>query len=195
MKKLFWLIIISSLILVACTSTPKAPSEASVQTAIAQTQTAQIPLLNDINLDAIPFQPGDLPNQYESGQASYKWADDLPKSVEPDNVVLQKVGWDISDGFEDDYVMIALFKSNQDLDASFDAVIKVHNARTIEPSAVGEKNAFVMVSTFSGDGFLAFTRCSALVVIRILGADVDEELLTSYAQRIDKRLKPLVCQS
>jgi hypothetical protein len=194
MKKLFLTLIIFLLTLASCTSTPEAPSENAIQTAIAQTQTVQVALLNEINLDSIPFQPGDLPNQYKSGQASYKWADDLPKSVEPDNVVIQKVGWDISSGFEDDYVMIALFKSKQDLDNSFSAAINTYRAEKKESSTVGEQNAFVMVSAFSGDGFLAFTRCSALVVIRITGADISEELLTSYAQRIDKRLKPLICQ-
>lgn len=194
MKRHFWILCVFSLALASCTSAQESPSEQSIQTAIAQTQTAQTTKLSEINLDSIPFQPGDLPNQYESGQASYKWADDLPKTVEPDNVVIQKVGWDISSGFEDDYVMIALFKSTQDLDNSFNAAIDTYKAKTKEPATVGEQNAFVMVSTFSGDGFLAFTRCNALVVIRITGADIDEDLLTSYAQRIDKRLKPLTCQ-
>ena len=117
-----------------------------------------------------------------------------PNWLNPDNVVIQKVGWNISSGFEDDYVMIALFKSNQDLQNSFDNAIKTYDAAEKTSATVGDKSAFVMVSTFSGDGFLAFTRCSALVVIRITGADINEDLLTSYAQRIDKRLKPLVCQ-
>ena len=192
---LLWLSII--VIVSACAPVAQTPSEQSIQTAIAETQSAQVPQapsLSELNLDSIPFQPGDLPNQYESGQASYKWADGLPQTVKPDNVVIQKVGWDISSGFEDDYVMVALFKSKQDLDNAFDAATKTYGARIIEPATVGERNAFVMVSTLSGDGFLTFTRCSAFVAIRITGADIDEELLTSYAQRIDKRLKPLICQ-
>ena len=184
----FFLIPIAS-----CTSTPSVPSEQSIQTAIAGTESAQKSLLSEINLDAIPFQSGDLPNQYSSGQVSYRWADDLPKLVEPDNVVIQKVGWDISSDFKDDYVMIALFKSEQDLRNSFNEVVKTYNAKeNITP--VGDKSAFLMISAMSGDGFFAFTHCSALVVIRTTGADVNEDLLTSYAQRIDKRLKPLVCQ-
>lgn len=191
MKRFIFFLSILAISLTACES--NSLSEASFQTAIAGTQAAQITPLSEINLDQIPFQSGDLPNQYTSGQISYKWPDDLLESTKPDNVVIQKVGWDISSGFSDDYVMIALFKSTQNLYNSFNEVIKTYKAEEITPATVGEKNAFSMVSTFSGDGFLVFTRCSALVVIRITGADVNEDLLTSYALRIDKRVKPLVC--
>lgn len=185
MKKIALPLLAFSMIFTSCTAAPSATAAP-----VAPTQS-----LSEIDLDAIPFQPNDLPNQYTSGQISYTWAADLPKPVEPQNVVIQKVGWSISAGFKDDYVMIALFDSASDQETSYEAVRKTYSAKPAEPSAVGDRSAFVMISTFSGEGFLVFTQCTALVAIHITGADVSEDLLTSYAQRIAKRLKPLICPS
>ena len=180
--------------IVAASCAPSRAPEVPVQTANPTTQAPQTTPLADLNLDSVPFQPGDLPNQYESGQATYRWPEDLPLLTEPDNVITQKVGWDISSGFMDDYVLVALFASSDALHDTFAAATSTYEAVEHDPPSVGERSAFVMVSAFSGDGFFAFLRCDALVVIRITGADVDEELLASYAQRVDRRLKPLACQ-
>ena len=177
------------LVLQAC-----APSQSAVQTAIAGTQAAHVTPAEAIVLDSVPFRAGDLPGQYSSGQVTYQWPADLPEPALPANLVLQKVGWDISSGFNDDYVLIALFETQEELDSAFAQAIAVRRAPEAHPAAVGDRSAFAMVSTFSGDGFFAFTKCAALAVIRITGADVAESLLKAYAQRIDRRLAPLVCR-
>lgn len=149
--------------------------------------------LGEVDLDSVPFQSGDLPNQYSSGQIVYRWADGLPNNYLPDNIILQKVGWDISEGYSDDYVLVALYESIDDLNSEFLAIANEFDGKIIDPNSVGEKEAFVMISALSGEGLLEFTKCNALVVIRITGADVDLELLEGYGSRIEKRLKPIVC--
>jgi len=197
MKKIIALLTIIASIL-ACAPSQSAihTSVAETQTAIAQTQVAQVtqaPQLSDINLDSIPCQPGDLLEPYHCGQIIYnRWVEDLPQVAEPDNVIVQRVGWDISNDLNNDFVLIALFKSNDDLQNSFEEVRKVFPTTETSP-VVGDRST-EYISADIGPGFLTFIHCSALVVIQFDGATVTEDMVMSYAQRIDKRLKPLVCQ-
>ena len=184
MKKIIALFTIIASIL-AC-----APLQSAIQTAVAETQTViaqtqvaqvtQIPQLSDINLDSIPCQPGDLLEPYHCGQIIYnRWVEDLPQVAEPDNVIVQRVGWDISDDLNNDFVLIALFKSNDDLQNSFEEVRKVFPTTETSP-VVGDRSA-EYISADIGPGFLTFIHCSALVVIQFDGATVTEDMVMSYA--------------
>jgi len=172
------------------------PSPSDIQTAIAQTKiptTAPTKVsIADINLDTVPFQAGDLPNQYKSGQIHYEWTLEFPQPIKASNVIIQKVGWDLSEDFKDDYVMIALFKSNGDAQETFRLLTPV-DIKTANPGTAGEQSNYLLVNKFSGDGFYSFVRCNAFVLIRMTGADMSERLMSSYGKRIDKRLRPLIC--
>jgi hypothetical protein len=194
MKRLS-LLLLGIFLLTSCF--PVTLSATSTQTAVntLAVQVTQTPQLADINLDSIPYQPGDLPEPYHSGQKYYGWVEYLPQAAEPDNVIIQKVGWDISSDLNNDFVLIALYGSAEDLQASYEAVKAVFPTIESSPSAVGERSAiYISADPGVGPGYLAFTHCSALVVIQFVGATVTEEMFVSYAQRIDERLQPLVCQ-
>jgi hypothetical protein len=178
-------------ILSACT--PAAPSENTIQTAVAQTLAAQITPLGRINLDSVPFQDGDLPNHYGSGQVVYQWPEDVALVSVPENVIAQKVGWDISSGWTDDYAAIALFSTQGALHDNFTALMSAYEAVEHHPALVGDRSTYVEYNTLSGGGYFVFTHCGALVAIKTVGADMDEDLLSAYAQRIDRRLTPLIC--
>jgi hypothetical protein len=196
MKNITILFLLSVLVIVDCQ-----PSEQAIQTAMVQTQQAQptpspevqqTPLA-DIVLDPALFQSGDLPSQYSSGQIAYQWADGLPQAVAPDNVIIQKVGWDIGEGFDEEYLMIALYESPDDLEQSYQAIIRNFPDKQSEAAQAGDKATFIFLSEFSGRGFIAFTHCKALVAIDMTGANVSKELMQAFAQRVDKRVTPLAC--
>jgi len=180
-----------------------APLQSVIQTAVSGTLTAvsqtqvtpnpPAPQPTGIKLDWIPCQPGDLPEPYHCGQIIHdRWVEDLPQAAVPEDVIVQRVGWDISNNLNDDFVLIALFKSNVDLQKSFDEVTRVFP--TTETAAlIGDRSA-IYIPTDVAPGFLTFTHCSALVVIQFGGSTVTEDMLMSYALRIDERLKPLACQ-
>ena len=198
MKKPFFTILLTLILISACAGKPDTDIQVAVQTSIAQTQEAQKVSMADIDLEPALFQQGDLPNQYKSGQISYKWADELSQPVKPDNVIIQKVGRNIGEGFGQEYLLIALFEFTVDLDTTYKALLEQHKERKFNPVEIGDRAQIAVLDFVIGRTYLVFTRCNAVVVIDTnigkLGEPIPTDEVVSFGQRIDKRLKPLVCQ-
>jgi hypothetical protein len=166
---------------------------AQTQEAYAQTQEAKRSPFAEINLEPVLFQSGDLTSPYKSGQIVYYWADGLPQTYFPDNLILQKVGLDISQTFEDDYLMIAVYASTDSLGKAYQDIVDYFSSKPSVSAEVGDQATYFTISDLAGRALLVFTHCSALVVIDITGANMSKDLLEAFAQRIDIRLEPLVC--
>jgi hypothetical protein len=211
MKSIFIVLIISILI-ISCSNPP---SENIIQTAIAQTQASfpsptSIPTntpipLSEVDLESILYLSGDLPSEFLAEQIKY----DLPKyfSGRPkaDQVIQQEFR---SGKFSSDGVIILLYSSLSDLEAAYKIAIKEvkSNPLTLYSPNIGEnlvitreKIAAIILSGGGGlpetvDIKLVFTRCNALIFVDLFGANLDEDIVTSYAQRLDKRISKLICQ-
>jgi hypothetical protein len=186
MKRIVLTTLLISFLISACGGKFDADIQATVQTSVAQTQQAEKTPLADINLEPALFQQGDLPNQYESGQIAYKWADELPQPVKPDNIVIQKVGRNLSEGFGQEYLLIALFESATDLDTTYNASLDQHKERKFKTAEIGDKAQFAVLDFVIGRTFLVFTRCNALVVVDVnigkLGEPLPTDEVVSFGQ-------------
>jgi len=191
--------------IVAC-----APSASQIQTAVAQTQAAiptptpeptETPIptptsipLSEMNLEPILLVSGDLPPEFYGVQV---------KSVPPrgfegippaDQVIQQgfRAGAYAADG-----ITIALYKSPSDVDTAYSTVNNVleKKDKALQPlSDVGEKATIADADVWGIDSTqIVFTRCHALVYIDLFATTAGPEVATTYAQRLDKRLKPSVC--
>ena len=200
--KIRFIFLIFTLSFSACSPSPQAIQTAMVgtqtviaqtQEAFAQTQQAQRSPFAEINLEPVLFQSGDLPAPYDSGQIVYRWPDGLPQTYFPDNLILQKVGWDINQGFEDDYLMIAVYEHTDSLEKAYQDIVDYFSIKPSVSAEVGDQATYITISEFSGRALLVFSHCNALVAIDITGANMSKDLLEAFGQRIDARLKPLVC--
>ncbi len=207
MKYIFLAIAILSL--VACTLAPATPSEGMIQTAIAQTQTAmptQTPIpsptpvpLSEIDLESILLLKGDLPTIFEGGQVKSKNPEQFEGIPEADQSIQQTFIDPEASWGEDLSIMILLYSSISDLTSAYDIVIKKAgwDDTTFTPiSDVGEK-AVEASKTYDELPFIGmtnakviFSRCHALVYVSLKRK---MDVAITYAQRLDKRLKPLVC--
>ena len=63
-------------------------------------------------------------------------------------------------------------------------------------SNLGDEAKMITVYNWIGPDthFLAFRRCNAIVSVHFLPITSDPEGITTYAQRLDKRLTPIVCR-
>jgi hypothetical protein len=186
--------------LVACSPSPQtmqatiSETRAPIQDLAAETQTARSTSLAGVNLEPVLFQSGDLPAQYKSGQIAYRWPDGLPLTYFPDNLILQKVGQEISQTFEDDYLMVALYDSKDRQEKAWQDIVDYFSDKPGVSAGVGDQATYITISDTSGRALLVFTHCSALVAMDITGADMSKDLLEAFAQRLDERLEPLVCK-
>jgi hypothetical protein len=208
------------LIVVTLASCSSAPSKNTVQTAIAQTQTAQptstsIPTttvlptsttipLSSIDLESILLLPGDLPTDIIGGQIRSKPPTGLTSLPKADQVIQQgfRAGELASDG-----VTIFLYNSVSDLDAAYTQVAKIEEIGTAQAHYdIGERisialKVFNPLPLIGGDGLpggtsvkLVFSHCHALVYIDLFSESASEDVATTYAQRLDERLSELVCR-
>ncbi len=211
-QKLFTLTVfaaISILALAGCTSAAATPSEEMIQTAIAQTQTAmptQRPIpsptpipLSEIDIERILLLKGDLPTIFEGGQVKNKIPEKFVGIPEPDQSIQQTFIDTEGSWGEDLSIMILIYSSISDLTSAYGIVIKKAgwDDTTFTPiSDVGEK-AVGASKTYDELPYIGmtnakviFSRCHALVYISLKR---NMDVATTYAQRLDKRLKLLVC--
>jgi len=206
---------LSVICLLACTMLLAAcgqstPSPEMIQTAIAQTQAAlptqtAIPTptpipLSEINLEDILILPGDLPSGYAGSQIS----DSPPENVvDYEQYIKQKLE---KNGIETGFVWVILYDTPEKVKAGYAAwsdyglSSKEDNFTTTVSSIEGlgeEAKYFMMdgeIAILSLDMTeISFVRCHAFVRINMKTDDVESVL--NYADRLDKRLSELVCDS
>lgn len=187
------LVLLIVLVLASCQ-----PSQAAIETAIASTQVAlptatPIPF-SEFNLEGTLIQENDLPAGYSGAQVS-NFAPEAFKNV-------PKADYTISQQFEKNgqqngSVTVFLY---EDLTRQNNAYSTIAEGLTNERRSVeGEWDRGELVSiniTFPLKLILidmVFSQCHAVVHIRFTASDSENNMIT-YAERLSKRLTPIVCR-
>jgi hypothetical protein len=190
MRKATFVAIIATIILAACSALPQSGSpESAIATAIEQTQVAlatitPTPLsLDDLDLEPLLIQSGDLPSGF-SGAQVLQDAPGMFRDIPPtENVIYQRFQ---KNGETIGGVTVFLYGDDETRGAAYDLVVDGFADPVEEISNVGE---IADGSLFD----LAFIRCNALVHVRMVGAGLDE--VAAYATRLDSRLTDVVCDN
>jgi hypothetical protein len=216
MKSVYYLVLIA--VLLASCST--APSENTIQTAIAQTQIAQptntltpsptvtptteptntptqIPLSN-INLDDILIKPGDLPAGFTGGQIDDTLPEDFTKPSFPkaDLFIAQEL---VRNGDVKGRVLVLLYTNADDIEQAYRELTSnlgsdQEQVQNLGDQAVGLFNSGETNGVEYQIAFLFFTRCHAVVEIYGIDKYLDIPSLSIYARRLIVRMDPLVCR-
>ena len=197
-------VMITTFLLDACG--PSTPSASEIAAAVAQTQVAAptatisptstpIPLAN-IDLEPILVVDGDLPTRFIGGQIKSSVPTEFPKIPVPDQVIRRElqIGEIVTSGVE-----IFLYEDTGNLEEAYNIVTEVvSTSRALSPlDTVGAKAMFFedrntnLALILRG---VIFVRCHALVTILLADTSANADVATAYAQRLDKRLLPLICR-
>jgi hypothetical protein len=150
-------------------------------------------VFNELDLQSLSSQPGDLPEDYQGGQV----LDELPKlfaEVPPAGRGFYRLIE--RDGAGAGGVAILLYPDSQQADRAYQLLFQGMGTEDSEVvDGVGER-AQLYVFYQAGVSFrfvdLLFERCGAVVHIR-LGETFNKEPVVSYAQKLDKRLSDAIC--
>ena len=193
--------------LAACSS-----NELSIQTAIAQTQEAQLaqspsstPVpLSQLNLESLLIQDGDLPTIFLGQQVVSRPPVDIAAVPPADQAINREFR---AGEFASDGVTILLYEFISDIETAYGVVVRVisEGTTTRAVTQLGEK-AVVTEETIGGIPMVAgvsipsatsakvvFIRCHAIVYIDLFASEADAEVAVAYAMRIDQRIQALVC--
>jgi hypothetical protein len=217
MNKIKWLEIVGIVIIALFSGC--APSEAAIQRAIYETQTAlpaptntstisptPTPTLipySDIVVDDLLFADGDLPPTFSPGQITYELPNHVPLNIipQPDKVTRIMIHHNNNIGFGE--AIILLYESLTELEEAYQKVTtRFYNhpimwGETSEGFDVGEKS----IVTEKGDlpfnsklTNLLSIRCHAIIYVTFLSTNASKEMTTAYATRIDQRISEVVCR-
>jgi hypothetical protein len=188
-----------------------APSEATIQKAISQTQTAQptattaptpvptptpIPL-SEVNLEPLLVQPNDLPPGLEASQVrkDHLGLDDEENKLLAGGII-QLFSYK---GNSSGSVTVLLFDDLSNRDAiykkytdGFQGYLYKEHTQDLDIGDGGVSSWILDPLTFKTQGELAFVHCHALIsiVMRPVNYVGDVE---AYAKRLDGRLKDVIC--
>lgn len=192
MKKLSALLLIALLLVTGCQ-----PSESAIQTAVAQTQAAQptatqIPF-SEFDLEDFLIQENDLPAGYSGAQVSNsapEMFNDIPKT---DYTIYQQfqIGNKQAGG-----VGVFLYENKDSMERAYERIADgMGDTNAVERDwDKGELRVFSVTEPFIISFVdLVFANCFAVVHIRLTDTDNDKDVIT-YAERLNKRLTPLVCR-
>ncbi len=206
--KFIAVISVISIISAACT-----PSASLVQTAIAQTQAvmpSQTSITNTpsvsqhVDIENIILLPGDLPKEFVRGQTKNFIPKDFFRVPEGASKVINQEFE--AEKLDISYVVILQYESLVDVNKVYDTVFtyldktkdynKLDNILTIR--GLGETSHIAGHDRDANDSkrstvHVVFTRCNAFVYIYFKSDKVQTDSVAVYAQRLDSRLKPLIC--
>ena len=154
--------------------------------------------LSEVDLESILIQDGDLPSSFTLEQITYRPSVDISAINMPvaEQIIHREF---LSEGLRNEGVTIWLFQDDVSLDESFNNLLSSYpmNKGEETPLDVGEKNILRVektegvLSIFSSR--IAFTRCGALVYIDMFNTRDITDVVTTYSQRLDRRLSSLIC--
>lgn len=154
----------------------------------------------ELNLESVLIQPGDLPEGYTGGQVSDTHPIYLDVRATPVNQIYQEFdnnnvnagGVTVIVLNDNSWMGNTLFSIGFDL--GFSELVDINGetmylTEDLLSSATFSGNSKAEISGM--DGY--FKRCNTIVYIRMTGT-VDRDSITSYAEKLDKRLTPLICR-
>ena len=170
-----------------------APSQSSIQTAIAQTEiansTATALFVESFRsqIEASLFQPGDLPNNWTNGPITTDLPDGplydiLPTADLTTNEPIINTTYDRA-GF----ILVLFYTNSSDLEKAYSGLF----VGTLIPD-FAEKAKSMTVGETGEWNDVAFVRCSTIVFIKIYGLYKSD--IIDYAIRLDRRLINAICK-
>lgn len=212
MNKLITYTLIAVVFLSACT-----PSTESVQTAIAETQKAvqaqststplptQIPF-SALQLDNLVIQPNDLPAGVSGAQISnYEDCNSSAGDICAEYFFNQDLEFQNQKRGE---IIIWVYEDKQYVNARYKMILDSFTKECQktegqcypeDPKTIpnlGDESIMIDVYNYIGaDIFhIGFTRCNAVVYVKIGQVANDPDSLITYARRLDDRLKSIICE-
>lgn len=191
MKKICIMIVLA-IILTACAAPTITPTLQPTSTNTPEP--TPIPL-SEIDLEPILLLSGDLPTDFQGGQITTSIIKRFENMPDPEQAIAQSFR---AGDYGSDGINIYLYKSETDLLKAKEIVIaslqqgdKFEEISDVGEWAIGseEQNTMFYVT----DSKVVFIRCNALVYIELFSKGTNLEVSKTYAQRIDKRLKGLIC--
>ena len=167
--------------------TPTVVATITVEPILTPTETP-IPI-SELDLDEILIVDGDLPPSFEASQIRNKLGDISNDAPEPDNFFSRSISRNNTFG---GIVDVLLYEDISKVTDAYKISVEQMpgNGEIVEVGEIGEaKSNSYLVNTAS----IAFTRCNAVVVIQLQGTSNVDDVI-SFAVRLDKRLKNIVCQ-
>ena len=197
MKTVIQILLALVFLLCAC-----APSENTVNTAIAQTQAAiptdtPIPTATPIpfsafDLEDLLIQQNDLPAGYSGAQVGNTAPEMFGGIPKADYIIYQQFQ---KNGESAGGVTVFLYESIQSVDKAYQ-VIAVGMGNT-EPVAGDWEKGELVIFSISAINFTAidvlYADCHSAVHIRLSDIDNKQHVI-NYAKRLNERLSPLVCR-
>ena len=194
MKK-FGSIVLLCLLLCACSVfSTVSPTSTPTPTKVPATNTPDPIQYPDMDWESILFQDGDLPGSYEIEVN----IDDLPYTFQRNNIpepafavtlLLDRVA--IS-GIKGGWVALSIYDDQSALKSGYSKVVEKGEPFVSEPITMKIYSSSVKDTNISWVE-VAFTQCSALVVIFVDGTEKKITGVT-YATQLVDRLGPVVCE-
>jgi len=163
------------------------------------TKEIEVTRLFDKDLEEILLLDGDLPTSFVGQQIMSDVTSYFTELPEPSQFIQQEFHKKFRSGFVvSDGVVIILYEDREFIEDAFnilhEKIKRGDDVVEIPIEGIGEKAILtkrVGISLVSVN--MVFVRCQAVVYIELFSSDVDVELLTNYAKRLDKRINQLVC--
>jgi hypothetical protein len=169
------------------------------------TPTNTIIPFSQLQLDNLLIQPNDLPAGVTGAQISNNEERSSIVPVSADYYIQQELAYENNKRGE---VMVWIYEDITNTQKRYSDRINAlkaecgktkgqcHPGDPKSISDVGEGGKLIDVYNFIGpDGFtLVFQRCNAVIEINMVAIISEPDGLITYAQRLEKRLKPIVCR-
>lgn len=163
-----------------------APTFTPAPTATITVTATRVPL-GALDIEPLLVQDGDLPAGYVAGQVSSDYPPMFYGIPRPDRTVSRELGLN---GRGAGLVTVLLYERPDQLEAAYQFLLGGFGPNAEAVLETGERAQAVDSSGNWVD--LVFVRCRAVVHIR-LTQRADVPVARDYAQRLDARLQPLIC--
>lgn len=201
-------LLIGTILLAACrpwtVAVPPTPLPAPLPTNTPVPTPTSIPIAS-VNFESMLIQPGDLPASLAGGQfrgdpPDYYGQLGIPRA---DNIVWRFFEWD---GEPSGWVNVSLYETPAEAEHAYDVLTKdmarraPHAGDATEPVGdIGEMARLLPDKGSRSPSFITFVRCHAFVDISMTTGSprhdaIDVDALTTYAKRLDRRLKTVACR-
>jgi hypothetical protein len=187
------------LVLAGCGETPQSSQQAieqafaTIGAGLDATAVSTVVPLTALDLESLLIQPGDLPAGVIGSQVKDKAPPVFKDAPLPVKAIDQRFG--LADGVTIGGVTVLLYDSPADLEKAYAVVIGGMGSSAYPSTEVGDKARIGgLTARTQRIAEVSFVRCHALVSVSLSETPQPDDDTLTYAQRLDKRLMPLVCR-
>jgi hypothetical protein len=194
-----FILLVTTLVLAGCGETPQSSQQAidqafaTIGAGLDATAVSTVVPLTALDLESLLIQPGDLPAGVIGSQVKDKAPPVFKDAPLPVKAIDQRFG--LADGVTIGGVTVLLYDSPADLEKAYAVVIGGMGSSAYPSTEVGDKARIGgLTARTQRIAEVSFVRCHALVSVSLSETPQPDDDTLTYAQRLDKRLMPLVCR-